>query len=235
MRITTKIIGVAASVALVAGAGALAASPAVASKHSGGIGGTTIIEVPTALISAAGAAGVAVSPIAPATAQATMDVVGVAFPIVGPATDGAVFHTGGLQFASSNTNVTLTATKPMIGWATDGSSDDATITVTVGGIPAGHPLASANGSKLPVFDVKGYEMTIKKGKVTGKGKKWTRVDTITMTGPVTITTNATVVGALNGLLMKPGTTLFTAGMPFGTLDSVETVTHKCKSKKLCSK
>lgn len=234
MRITTKIIGVAASVALVAGAGALAAAPAGAAGKSG-IGGTTVINVPMALIGAATAAGVVVTPIEPSKALATADSVGVTFPIVGPATDGAIFHTGGLQFASSNTNVTLTATKPTIGWATDGSSDDATITVTVGGIPAGHPLASANGSKLPVFDVKGYEMTIKKGKVTGKGKKWTRVDTITMTGPVTITTNATVVGALNGLLMKPGTTLFTAGMPFGTLDSVETVTHKCKSKKLCSK
>lgn len=234
MRITTKIIGVAASVALVAGAGALAAAPAGASGKSA-IGGETVIAVPTALISAAGAAGVAVSPIAPAKAQATMDVVGVIFPVVGPATDGARFHTGGLQFASSNTNITLTATNPTIGWATSEGPDDATITVTVGGIPAGHPLASANGSKLPVFDVKGYEMTIKKGKVTGKGKKWTRVDTITMTGPVTVTTNATVVGALNGLLMKPGTTLFTAGMPFGELDSVETVTHRCKSKKLCSK
>ena len=233
MRITTKIIGVAASVALVAGAGALAASPAVASKHSSGIGGTTVIAVPTALIGAATAAGVAVSPIAPSKALATADVVGVTFPITGPATDGALFHKGGLQFASSNTGVTLTATKPTIGWPTDGSSPDATISVTVGGIPAGHPLASANGSVLPVFDVKGYEMTIKKGKVTGKGKKWTRVDTVTMTGPVTITTNATVVGALNGLLMKPGTTLFTAGMAFGELESEETITHTCKTKKAC--
>ena len=139
-----------------------------------------------------------------------------------------------MSFASSNTDITLTATKPIIGWATDGSSDDATIAVTVGGIPAGHPFASANGQSLPVFDVKGYDRVIKKGKPKGKGKNWTRVDTITMTGPVTVTSNATVVDVLNGLLMAPGGKLFTAGMDFGTLESVETVTHKCKSKKACS-
>lgn len=232
MRNTTKIISAAAAAALVAGGGALAASPAGASGKSG-IGGTTIIEVPTALVTAAATAGVVISPIEPSKAQATADVVGVTLPITGPATDGALFHKGGLQLASSNTNITLTATKPLIGWPTDGSSDDATITVTIGGIPTGHPLAGLNGQELDVFDVKGYDRTIKTGKVTGKGKKWKRVDTITMIGPVTLTTNATVIGGLNGLLMKPGTSLFTAGMPFGTLDSVETVTHNCKSKKAC--
>lgn len=233
MNLSKKIVSVAAGVALIAGAGAMAATPATASGKSG-IGGTTIIEVPLALVGAAQAAGVTIAPIAPSKAQATSDLVGVTFPITGPADDGALFHKGGLSFASSNTNITLTATKPIIGWATDGSSDDATIAVTVGGIPAGHPFASANGQSLPVFDVKGYDRVIKKGKPKGKGKNWTRVDTITMTGPVTVTSNATVVDVLNGLLMAPGGKLFTAGMDFGTLESVETVTHKCKSKKACS-
>ena len=233
MNLSKKIVSVAAGVALIAGAGAMAATPATASGKSG-IGGTTIIEVPLALVGAAQAAGVTIVPIAPSKAQATSDLVGVTFPITGPADDGALFHRGGLSFASSNTDITLTATKPVIGWATDGSSDDATIAVTVGGIPAGHPFASANGQSLPVFDVKGYDRVIKKGKPKGKGKNWTRVDTITMTGPVTVTSNATVVDVLNGLLMAPGGKLFTAGMDFGTLESVETVTHKCKSKKACS-
>jgi len=233
MNLSKKIVSVAAGVALIAGAGAMAATPATASGKSG-IGGTTIIEVPLALVGAAQAAGVTIAPIAPSKAQATSDLVGVTFPITGPADDGALFHRGGLSFASSNTDITLTATKPVIGWATDGSSDDATIAVTVGGIPAGHPFASANGQSLPVFDVKGYDRVIKKGKPKGKGKNWTRVDTITMTGPVTVTSNATVVDVLNGLLMAPGGKLFTAGMDFGTLESVETVTHKCKSKKACS-
>ena len=233
MNLSKKLVSVAAGVALIAGAGAMAATPATASGKSG-IGGTTIIEVPLALVGAAQAAGVTIAPIAPSKAQATSDLVGVTFPITGPADDGALFHKGGLSFASSNTDITLTATKPIIGWASDGSSDDATIAVTVGGIPAGHPFASANGQSLPVFDVKGYDRVIKKGKPKGKGKNWTRVDTITMTGPVTVTSNATVVDVLNGLLMAPGGNLFTAGMDFGTLESVETVTHKCKSKKACS-
>lgn len=233
MNLSKKLVSVAAGVALIAGAGAMAATPATASGKSG-IGGTTVIEVPLALVGAAQAAGVTIAPIAPSKAQATSDLVGVTFPITGPADDGALFHKGGLSFASSNTDITLTATKPIIGWASDGSSDDATIAVTVGGIPAGHPFASANGQSLPVFDVKGYDRVIKKGKPKGKGKNWTRVDTITMTGPVTVTSNTTVVDVLNGLLMAPGGTLFTAGMDFGTLESVETVTHKCKSKKACS-
>ena len=233
MNLSKKLVSVAAGVALIAGAGAMAATPATASGKSG-IGGTTIIEVPLALVGAAQAVGVTIAPIAPSKAQATSDLVGVTFPITGPADDGALFHKGGLSFASSNTDITLTATKPIIGWASDGSSDDATIAVTVGGIPAGHPFASANGQSLPVFDVKGYDRVIKKGKPKGKGKNWTRVDTITMTGPVTVTSNTTVVDVLNGLLMAPGGTLFTAGMDFGTLESVETVTHKCKSKKACS-
>jgi len=232
MNLSKKIVSVAAAAALVAGAGAMAATPASASGHSG-IGGTTIIEVPLALLEAAQAAGVTIAPIAPSKAQATSDLVGVTFPITGPADDGALFHKGGLSLASSNTNITLTATKPIIGWPTDGSSDDATIAVTVGGIPEDHPFASANGQSLTVFDVKGYDRVIKKGKPQGKGKKWTRVDTITMTGPVTVTTNETVVSVLNSLLMPPGGTLFTPGMAFGTLNSVETITHKCKSKRAC--
>ncbi len=232
MNLGKKIVSVAAGVALIAGAGAMAAAPATASGKSK-IGGTTIVEVPLALVGAAQAAGVTIAPISPSRAQATSDVVGVTFPITGPATDGALYHNGGLSFASSNTDITLTASKPLIGWATDGSSDDATISVTVGGIPDGHPFANANGQTLPVFDVKGYDRVIKKGKPKGKGKKWTRVDTITMTGPVTVTTNATVVGVLNGLLMAPGGTLFTPGMAFGTLNSVETVTHNCKSQRAC--
>jgi hypothetical protein len=232
MNRSTKLISVAAAAALVAGAGAMAAAPATASGKAA-IGGTTIIEVPLALVGAAQAAGVTIAPIAPSRAQATSDIVGVTFPITGPADDGALFHRGGLSFASSNTNITLTASKPLIGWPTDGSSDDATISVTVGGIPDGHPFASANGQSLPVFDVKGYDRTIKKGKPKGKGKKWTRVDTITMTGPVTVTTNTTVVDVLNGLLMSPGGTLFTPGMAFGTLNSVETITHRCTSQKAC--
>lgn len=232
MNLSRKVVSVAAGVALIAGAGAMAATPATASGKSK-IGGTTTIEVPLALVGAARDAGVTIAPIPPSRAQVTSSVVGVTFPITGPATDGALYHNGGLSFASSNTDITLTANKPLIGWATDGSSDDATISVTVGGIPDGHPFARANGQTIAVFDVKGYDRVIKKGKPKGKGKKWTRVDTITMTGPVTVTTDANVVGVLNGLLMAPGGTLFTPGMAFGTLNSVETVTHNCKSQRAC--
>lgn len=232
MNLAKKLVSVAAGVALIAGGGAIAATPATASGKSK-IGGTTIVEVPLALIGAAADAGVTIAPIPPARALDTSDVVGITFPVTGPATDGAIYHRGGLSFASSNTNITLTASKPLIGWPTDFSVNDATISVTIGGIPAGNPFANINGETIPVFDVKGYSMLIKKGKPKGKGKKWTRVDTIRMRGGVTVTTSERVVGVLNGLLMAPGGTLFTPGMAFGTLDSIETVTHTCTSRKAC--
>ena len=113
MNLSTKLISVAAAAALVAGAGAMAAAPATASGKAA-IGGTTIIEVPLALVGAAQAAGVTIAPIAPSRAQATSDIVGVTFPITGPADDGALFHKGGLSFASSNTNITLTITNAKV-------------------------------------------------------------------------------------------------------------------------
>ena len=110
MNLSKKIVSVAAAAALVAGAGALSATPATAEAKAK-VGGTTVITVPLALIVDAQGAGVTIAPIAPSRAQATSDVVGVTFPVTGPAMDGILHHTGGLSFASSITQVTLKATK----------------------------------------------------------------------------------------------------------------------------
>lgn len=229
MNLGKKLVSVAAAAALVAGAGALAATPATAAAKAK-VGGTTIITVPLALVGAAGQAGVAISPIAPSQADATMDTVGVTFPVTGPAMDGVLHHTGGLSFASSNTQITLTATKPQIEWATSGGTT-ASITVEINGVPSASPFAALNGTRIPIFTVNDFAMKGKWGKATKAGKAWKQTYTTTMTGNVIIVDNQTVVDAVNGFM---GAAIFTAGMDFGTLDSKSTTTHTCKTKKECS-
>lgn len=236
MRITTKIIGAAASVALVAG-GVLATAPAQAAPVVTGPTGDTVITVPMALVQAAATAGVDITAIEPAQANATMDAVGVVFPVTGPAADGAVYHKGGLSLASSVTKITLTLTDPTIEWPTSGDGTSAIIKGIVGGIPTGSGFEQLNGQNATIFDVKNMTLTNTVGKVTkvGKGKKtrWTRTDTQTLTGDVNVVNNPTVVQILNGLLVGPGKTLFTAGMAFGKIDTEWSMKRTCKTLKEC--
>lgn len=227
MSFTKKIISVAAGVALVAGAGAMAATPASASKHN--IKGDTVIEVPMAIIQAAGAAGVSITPNAPASAEATMEAVGVVFPVTGPSMDGVLHHNGGLSLASSNTGITLTWDKPEITWATSGG-DTAAITGVVGGIPAGSGFEQLNGQRAQVFTVTDFTIKNKPGKPKKSGKVWKRTDVQTLSGVVTVVDNPTVVQILNGLM---GAEIFVAGMEFGALGTAWGVTHTCKTKKAC--
>ena len=234
MRISTKIISAAAAAALIAG-GALAAAPAQAAAEK--VSGDTVITVPLALIQAAGAAGVAISAIEPAEANATMDSVGVVFPVVGPPMDGMVMHTGGLSLASSVTKITLTWEDPTIEYATGGPGAGTTAQIKgeIGGIPAGSGFEQLNGSRAAVFDVSNMKIVDKKGKIVKDGKKgFKRTWTQTITGDVTVVNSPQVVMILNGLLVGPGKTLFTAGQPFGELDTTWSVTRTCKTKKACA-
>jgi hypothetical protein len=229
MNLGKKIVSVAAAAALVAGVGALAATPATAAAKAK-VGGTTVITVPLALVGAAGQAGVAIAPISPSGADATTDVVGVTFPVTGPAQDGVIHHRGGLSFASSNTGITLTATKPQIEYATSGG-DTASITVEINGVPAQSPFAALNGTRIPIFTVNDFTVKGKWGKATKAGKGWQQTYTSTVSGSVVVVDNATVVDAVNGFM---GAQIFTAGMDFGDLASKVTTSHTCKTKKECS-
>lgn len=229
MKLAKKLVGLAAAAALVAGAGAMAATPATAAPKPV-IKGETVIEVPLALIGAADAAGVTISPVAPSKAQATATVVGVTFPIVGPLLDGMVHHRGGLSFASSNTDITLTATKPAIEFATSGG-DTATITAEINGVPSSSPFAALNGTRVPLFTVTNFAISGKWGKAAKAGKGWKQAYRATVSGDVSVVDNQTVVDAVNGFMGAP---IFTAGMEFGELASAYTVTNTCKTKKECS-
>lgn len=229
MRISTKIVSIAASAALIAGAGAIAAAPAGAAPVGPKPTGNTVINVPMAIITGAATAGVNISPIEPASADATADSVGVVFPVTGPLMDGVLHHTGGLSIASKA--VTLTWSDPTIEYATSGG-DTAVIKGTIAGVPAGSGFEALNGQRAGIFDVKNMVIKNTAGKITKNGKKgFKRTFTQTITGDVTVVDSPQVVDILNGLI---GVKLFTAGMPFGSLDSSWSVTRTCKTKKACA-
>lgn len=226
MRITTKIVGVAAATALIAGAG-LAAAPAQA-KTTSKVAGSTGITVPIDLITAAAGAGVTVAPIAPATASAISGAVILGFPVARPTEDGVLPHKGG--FSLSTSAMTLTVSQPSITYATSGATT-AQISGIVGGIPDGNPFAGLNGKPATLFDVSNFVIKNTVSKVTGKGKSWKRVYTQTMTGDVKVVNNQAVVDIVNGLLGVP---LFQPGMDFGSLNTKWTNTKTCTTKKECA-
>jgi hypothetical protein len=60
---------------------------------------------------------------------------------------------------------------------------------------------------------------------------WKRTDRHLITGSLSVVDDAQFVSALNAFI---GTTLFTPGMAFGTLDSTVTNTITCTTRKECS-
>lgn len=228
MKFTQKVVSLAAAAALIAGAGAAVASPASA-KIKRTVSGGTAIEVPLELVSGAASAGVTITPIKPALAEATSNVVGIAFPAQLPKTDGVLPHKGGLSFASANTGVTLTFNNPSIEYPTSGG-DTAVITGIIGGIPDDNPLATLNGKPVQLLDVKNFTVGWKIGKVKKVGKKFEKVLTQTMSGDVFVSSNGLIIDGVNALMGAP---LFTAGMAFGALDTEWSVKVTCDTAKEC--
>ena len=229
MNLSKKIISVAAAAALVAGAGALAATPASA-KSKAVIKGTTVLAVPLTTVGAAVQAGVTIAPIAPSKVEATSEVAAVTFPVSGPLMDGMVHHRGGISLASANTGITLTATKPAIEYATSGG-DTATLTIEINGVPDSSPFAALNGTRVPFLTITDFEIAGKWGKAQKAGKAWKQTYTAEIAGKAGLVDNANIIGALNGFM---GTTIFVAGLDFGNIVSEYTITENCKTKKQCS-
>lgn len=229
MNLTKKIVSVAAAAALVAGAGALAATPASA-KSKATIKGTTVLAVPLTTVGAAVQAGVTIAPIAPSQVEATSEVAAVTFPVSGPLMDGVVHHRGGISLSSATTGITLTATKPAIEYATSGG-DTATLTIEINGVPASSPFAALNGTRIPFLTITDFEIAGKWGKAMKAGKAWKQSYKAEIAGKAGLVDNANIIGALNGFM---GTTIFVAGLDFGDVASEYTITNTCKTKKDCS-
>jgi hypothetical protein len=63
------------------------------------------------------------------------------------------------------------------------------------------------------------------------GATWKRTDRHHITGSLSVVDDAQFVSALNAYI---GTTFFTPGLAFGTLDSTVTNTITCTTRKECS-
>ena len=241
MNLSKKIVSVAAAAALVAGAGAMVATPANAAAKKPTIKGASTISLPPALVDAMAAKGITLN----ATGGGKVAVDGstgytnLSFPVSGPVEDGIVHHKGVLEIVSAGTKVTLTLTNPKLTYDTDGSG-----TGQLGGVLNGlptwmEPFSSAlNGTEREPFDISDLKITIKPGKPAKDGKKgFKRTDRVTATGMMSYTDDQDSANIFNTALLGPEgaatAPLFIPGMELGAISSTFTVTVFCKTAKAC--
>lgn len=179
MRIASKIIGIAASAALVAGFGLAASAPAQSKinvKQSG-----TIISFKKDLVSGLATQGVIISVKAPATwnpAKAE-----VRFPIT-QVTDDAIFHSGTLIFTKGSTVIEMV---------------NPTILTPVGATDFVVQATTALGPNTPILTLKNLKPT-SACKVDKSHKKYVKKTTTRVQANVHLTSDPAVIGALAGLL-----------------------------------
>ncbi|MGA0009716.1 MAG: hypothetical protein ACO3ID_03010 [Candidatus Nanopelagicales bacterium] len=237
MNLTKKIVSVAAGVALVAGMGAVAATPATAKNHAKTkTTGASVLSVPPALAAALSESGVSlgVQGAAKAAADGSTGYTNVTFPLAAkPKTDGVIPHKGALTITSEVTGVTLVYANPWIEYATSGG-EGAALTGVITGLPDWmEPYSSAiNGQRLPTFVIPDWAGEWKKGKIKMVSKNvYKRVDTFTGGGTVTLTDSQDSMNILNTAL---GTSL-APGTPIGPITTTIKNTITCNSKKACKK
>ena len=223
MHMSSKIVGLAAAAALVAGAGALTAAPASAKPKTPTMTGSTGLTVPLGLVAGATEKGVTISPIEPAQVLATMNTATLEFPVTYRRGDGIIGHKGGLSFASSNTGITIELIDPAITWGT-GPSPVKRAQVTFTNV--------LNGTTVTFLDVRNVEITSKSGKPVKAGKSgWKRTDAGTFAGDAFIANNPVGVKVFNEAMDGE---ILTPGMAFGSIESSYSTTYYCKSKKDCT-
>ena len=237
MKLSKKIIGLAAATALVAGAGAMAAAPATADYHKAKTKskGGSVLSVPPGLVSTLAGAGVTlgVEGAAKAGINGSTGYTEVAFPLAPkPKTDGVIPHKGTLTISSVGTAVTLDYGNPWIEYATSGGSG-AELTGIINGLPDWmEPFSSAlNGTRRATFVVNDWAGEWKKGKVRKVGKNYKRTDVFTGGGTVSVTDNQDSVNILNTALF--GQSVLEPGQEIGTIQTDIKNTVTCTKKKTC--
>ena len=210
MKLSKKIIGLAAATALVAGAGAMAATPATAAKAPK-TSGKTILDIKKAAPALA-AAGITITVDKPATFAKGI----IGFPVTGDA--DTINHSGSVTFASTANPAGITGENPVI--AINGNT--ATITLSVLGNP------------VPLLDVKHVKANKTKRKVVKGKKSWSVKYTTVIRGDLHLTSSQPIVDLFNSGL---GVTIFEAGMGLGTTKTtiVETVQCAKPNAKSCKK
>ena len=238
MKLSKKIIGLAAATALVAGAGAMAATPATAKNHKPKTKstGASVLSVPPDLVATLAEAGVTlgVKGAAKASVNGSTGYTEVKFPRAPkPVTDGVIPHKGDLTITSAGTGVTLTFAKPWITYATSPGSEGAALEGIVTGIPDWMaPFNGLNGQRLGSFAIADWAGEWKKGKVRKVGKNFKRVDTFTGEGTVSVR-DQDVANIFNTALFGPGVSVLQPGQPIGTIQTELKNEVICTKKKTC--
>jgi hypothetical protein len=220
MRKSTALIGSAAALALVAGVG-ISAAPAQAKVTSKVSGSTTITILPE-VYTQLGVAGVQFQALPPAASTNPPGTQALRFPVTAPFKPGAVANTGIMTIGASIDRIDLSL--PVLEYSrTKGS--------TTGQITFKDDYAAIGADRVTVFDIDNLSVKVTKGKVAKSGATWKRTDRHHITGSLSVVDDAQFVSALNAYI---GTTFFTPGLAFGTLDSTVTNTITCTTRKECS-
>ncbi len=211
MKLGTKIVSAVAGVALVAGAGLAATTPANAT-HGKGLPkttGKTIIDFKPEIAAALVGAGIGIKATAPAEFVTSPKVM-LGFPVTGSTGDG-ITHSGAVTFYSAANPTGVTGENPLI---TLNDDKTATITLSVGGNP------------VPLLVVKHDKVKYTEWKIDKSHKKWVVKRTVDLRGAVHLTSSQPIIDLLNGAL---GTTAFTADLGLGASNTKVTEVKTCKT------
>ena len=225
MRMTPRLATAALAVALVAGIG-LAGSPAQA-KTTTTVSGAAKLPFLLSALSALSLAGTQVDATPPATAEGDGgSSKTLVFPVSRLPKNGVLPLDGGMSIGASVARLYLTA--PRLEYSTDAGRGR--ITFEVVDMPADGPADLANGTRIALLNVSRLAVKTTRGRVTGSGKEWKRIDTQRIAGRVYLADDATLLTSINTYI---GSTFFTPKRPFSTLSTVITTTVTCSTRAEC--
>ena len=220
MRTSTTFLSAVTAAALVAGVG-IAAAPAKA-KVTSQVSGSTTITIPPEVYVQLSVVGVQFQAFDPATSTNPSGTQALHFPVTKPVKSGAVANTGIMAIGASVSRIDLAS--PHLEYATGAGA-------TTGQITFQDEDDAVGGDRVTIFGVNNMTVKVTKGKVAKAGAAWKRTDRQRITGDVSIVDDPQLVSALNAYI---GTTFFTPGMEFGTLDSKVTTTITCTTRRECA-
>ena len=220
MRTSTTFLSAVTAAALVAGVG-IAAAPAKA-KVTSQVSGSTTITIPPEVYVQLSVVGVQLQAFDPATSTNPSGTQALHFPVTKPVKSGAVANTGIMATGASVSRIDLAS--PHLEYATGAGA-------TTGQITFQDEDDAVGGDRVTIFGVNNMTVKVTKGKVAKAGAAWKRTDRQRITGDVSIVDDPQLVSALNAYI---GTTFFTPGMEFGTLDSKVTTTITCTTRRECA-
>jgi len=225
MRMTPRLATAALAVALVAGIG-LAGSPAQA-KTTTTVSGAARLPFLMSTISELSLAGTQVDATPPATSEGDGgSSKTLVFPVSRLPKNGVLPLDGGMSIGASVARLYLTA--PRLEYSTDAGRGR--ITFEVVDMPADGPADLANGTRIALLNVSQLAVKTTRGRVTGSGKEWKRIDTQRIAGRVYLADDATLLTSINTYI---GSTFFTPKRPFSKLSTVITTTVTCSTRAEC--